>query len=66
MQGVRGAKGDRGVRGERDAKGEKGIQGDNSNVLSVLAEHLPIQLATRYAEKCALSSTMYQRIGRVS
>ena len=32
-------------------KGDKGIQGDNSNVLSVLAEHLPIQLATRYGEK---------------
>ena len=32
-------------------KGEKGIQGDNSNVLSVLAEHLLIQLATRYDEK---------------
>ena len=32
-------------------KGEKRIQGDNSNVLSVLAEHLPIQLANRYGEK---------------
>ena len=48
VQGVQGAKGERGV------KGEKGIQGDNSNVLSVLAEHLPIQLATRDGEKCAL------------
>ena len=59
-QGVQGAKGDRGERGERDAEGEKGIQCDNSNVLSVLAEHLPIQLATRYGEKMchALSSTM--------
>ena len=27
-------------------KGEKGIQGDNSDVPSVLAENLPIQLAT--------------------
>ena len=26
-------------------KGENCIQGDNSDVLSVLAEHLPIQLA---------------------
>ena len=44
-------------------KGEKGIQGDNSDVLSVLADHLPIQLVTRYGEKCAVSSTMYnQRI----
>ena len=32
-------------------KGEKGIQGDNSDVLSVLADPLPIQLATRYGEK---------------
>ena len=32
-------------------KGEKDIQGDNSDVLSVLAEHVPIQLATRYGEK---------------
>ena len=51
VQGVQGAKGDRGEQGERDVKGEKGIQGDNSNVLSVLVEHLPIQLATRYGEK---------------
>ena len=32
-------------------KGEKGIQGDNSSVLGVLAEHLPIQLVTRHGEK---------------
>ena len=32
-------------------KGEKGIQRDNSDVLSVLAEHLPIQLATWHGEK---------------
>ena len=31
-------------------KGEKGIQDDNSDVLSVLADHLPIQLATPYGE----------------
>ena len=36
-------------------KGEKGIQGDNSDVLSVLAEHLPLQLAARYGEKLSLS-----------
>ena len=47
-------------------KGGKGIQGDNSNVLSLLADHLPIQLATRCGEKFALSSTIYPRIGRVS
>ena len=35
-------------------KGEKGIQGDNSNVLSALVDHLPIQLATRYGEKNVL------------
>ena len=32
-------------------KGEKGIQGDKSNVLSVLADHLPIQPVTQYCEK---------------
>ena len=31
-------------------KGEKSIQGDSSDVLRVLAEHLPIQLPTRYGE----------------
>ena len=46
-----GAKGDRGEPGERSVKGEKGIRGDNSDVLSVFADHLPIQLATRYGEK---------------
>ena len=45
-QGLVGEKGDRGERGERDAKGEMGIQGDTSDDLSVLANHLPIQLAT--------------------
>ena len=51
IQGSVGAKGDRGERSERSVKGEKGIQGNNSNVLNVLADHLPIQLATRYGEK---------------
>ena len=59
IQGSAGAKGDRVERGgERGVKREKGIHGDNSDVLSVLADHLPIQLATRYGEKCALSSTV--------
>ena len=41
-----------GKRGERGERGEKGLQGDISDVLlSVLADHLPIQLATRYGEK---------------
>ena len=30
---------------------KKGVQGDASDVLSVLATHLPIQLAERYGEK---------------
>ena len=59
LKGSVGAKGDRGKRGECGLKGEKCIQG-------VLAYHLPIQLATQYGEKCALSRSMYQRIGRVS
>ena len=46
-----GEKGDRGGRGERGVKGEKGIEGDTSDVLSVLADHRPIQLATQYGEK---------------
>ena len=50
IQGSVGGNGDRDGRGERGVKGEKGIQRDNSDVLSVLAEHLPIQLATRYGE----------------
>ena len=50
-KGDRGEQGDRGERGERGAKGEKCIQGDNSDILSVLADHLSIQLATRYGEK---------------
>ena len=65
IQGSVGAEGDRGERGERGVKGEKDIQGDNSDALSVLADHLSILLATRYGIKCAFSSTMYQRIGRV-
>ena len=50
-QGGRGLVEDEGDRGERGVKGEKGIQGDNSNVLSVLADHLSIQLVTPYGEK---------------
>ena len=49
--GVQGPAGSIGERGERSVKGEKGIQGDNSDVLSVLADHQPIQLVTRYGEK---------------
>ena len=51
MRGSVGAKGDRGEHVERGVKEEKGIQGENSDGLSVLAEHLPIQLATRHGEK---------------
>ena len=65
-KGIQGAEGDRSERAERGVKREKGIQGDKSDVLSLLADHLPIQLASRYGEKSALSSTMYQRIGQVS
>ena len=36
---------------EPDVKEDNLIQGDNSDVLSVLGEHLPIQLVTRYADK---------------
>ena len=50
-KGIHGSEGDHGKRGERGVKGEKGIQSDNSDVQSVMAEHLPIQLATRYGEK---------------
>ena len=49
--GTQGLVGEKGDRGERGAKGEKGIQCDTSDVLSVLADDLPIQLATRYGEK---------------
>ena len=42
---------DRGERGEPGERGEKGIQVDNSDVISVLVDHLPIQLAARYGEK---------------
>ena len=64
IQGIVGDQGDRGERGERVERGEKGIQGGTSDVLSVLAAHIPIQLAKRYGEKCALSSIMYQRTSR--
>ena len=49
-QGLVGERSERGKRGERGERGEKGIQGDTSDVLNVLADHLPIQLATRYGE----------------
>ena len=68
IQGSAVAKGDRGERGERIAKGEKGIEGDNSNVLSVLADHLPIQLASRYFVKYHVSedrSSIIELSGRV-
>ena len=51
IQGLVADQGDRGERGERDERGKNGLQGDTSDVLSVLAAHLPIQLATRYGEE---------------
>ena len=50
-QGLVGEQGDRGEQGERGERGGKGIQGDTSDVLGILANHLPIQLATRYGEE---------------
>ena len=50
-QSLVGDQGERGERGQRGERGEKGVQGDASDVLSVLATHLPIQLAERYGEK---------------
>ena len=46
-----GDQGEQGERGQHGERVEKGIQGDASDVLSVLATHLPIQLAERYGEK---------------
>ena len=54
IQVLVGDQGDRGERGERGEQGEKGLQGDTSDVLSVLAVHIPIQLTTRYGEKMCL------------
>ena len=51
IQGLVGDQGERGEHGQRGERGEKGVQGDTSDVLSVLAAHLPIQLAKRYGEK---------------
>ena len=57
VQGERVSEGHYGTQGlvgeqcDRGERGEKGIQGDTSDVLSVLANHLPIQLATRHGEK---------------
>ena len=52
--GVKGERGPQGDRGERGERGEKGLQGDTdgyTDVLSILADHLLIQLATRFGEK---------------
>ena len=49
--GIQGLVGDQGERDERGERGEKGLQGDTSDVLNVLAVHIPIQLAERYGEK---------------
>ena len=49
-QSLVGDQGDRGERDERGERGENGLQGDTSDVLSVLADHLPNQLVTRYGE----------------
>ena len=51
IQGLVGDQGERGERGQRGERGEKCAQSDASDVLSVLATHLPIQLAERYGEK---------------
>ena len=51
IQGLVGDQGERGEHGQRGERGEKVVQGDTSDVLSVLAAHLPIQLAERYAKK---------------
>ena len=51
IQGLVGDQGERGERGQRGERGEKGVQGDASDALSVLATHLPIQLAERYGDK---------------
>ena len=51
IQDLVGDQGERGEHGQRGERGEQGVQGDTSNVLSVLAAHLPIQLAERYGEK---------------
>ena len=66
IQGSVGAKGDRGERGERGVKGEKGIQSDNSNVLVYWLIIYRFNWRLGMVKKCALSSTVYQRIGRVS
>ena len=50
-KGIQGLVGNRGERGERGEPGEKGIQDNTSDVLNVLAAHIPIQLAKRYGEK---------------
>ena len=49
--GIQSLQGERGEHGQRGERGEKGVQSAASDVLSVLAAHLPIQLAERYGEK---------------
>ena len=65
VQGERGPEGHYGTqdlvgeigdRGERGTKREKGIEGDTSDVL---ADHLPIQLASRYGEKNVRNVSAY-------
>ena len=51
IQGLVGDQGEGGEHGQRGERGEKSVQGDTSDVLSVLAAHLTIQLAKRYGEK---------------
>ena len=51
MDGTQGLVADRGDRGEQGECGERGEKGDTSYVLSILADHLPIQLETQYSEK---------------
>ena len=51
IQGLVGDQGDPGERDERGERGEKGIQVGTTDVLSVLAAHIPTQLATRYGGK---------------
>ena len=53
---------DRGEQDERGVKGENDIEGDKSNVLDVMAKHLPIQLATRYFIKYHVSEDRSRNI----
>ena len=51
IQGLLRDQDERGEHGQHGERGENGTQGDASDVLSVLATHLPIQLAEQYGEK---------------